>query len=211
MMEPHLLNKSLDAQQKLTWLWLNSGCDWITGLTCGPIALHSISNVGLIILKCLRQSLSSEWWFNSLPEESHMIAFTNTNIWTQDNMTVFIAFSSARSETQVIYDVGQKKSKSCSPNWSNFNFYYRYVVPISQEVMLLFTWTHGMETLLYSQMYYAIFQFSAQVKFATLDGNIASEDSSMNIQLCEFNTILKSLLLCFTEERKSYMFGTTQR
>jgi len=43
-----------------TWLCLNSGCDWITGLTSRRFSSHSISNVGLIILKCLSQSLSSE-------------------------------------------------------------------------------------------------------------------------------------------------------
>jgi len=29
MIEVHLPNKSLHAQQKLTWLCLNCGCDWI--------------------------------------------------------------------------------------------------------------------------------------------------------------------------------------
>lgn len=32
---------------------------------------------------------------------------------------------------------------------------------------------HGMETVLYSLLFYVIFKFCAQVKFATLDGNVA--------------------------------------
>ncbi len=35
-----------------------------------------------------------------------------------------------------------------------------------------------METVLYSHMFYAMFQFFTQVKFELLDGNIATEDSS---------------------------------
>ncbi len=35
-----------------------------------------------------------------------------------------------------------------------------------------------METVLYSHMFYAMFQFFTQVKFEFLDGNIATEDRS---------------------------------
>ena len=40
-------------------------------------------------------------------------------------------------------------------------------------ITILFSSAHWMEMVLYSQMFYAIFQSCAQVKFATLDGNIA--------------------------------------
>jgi len=45
--------KSLNAQQK-THMTLLRGHDWIARITSGPIASHSISNVGLVVLKCLR-------------------------------------------------------------------------------------------------------------------------------------------------------------
>ncbi len=41
--------------------------------------------------------------------------------------------------------------------------------------MILFSLTRWMETVLYSQMFYAIFQFCAELKFASLDGNIATD------------------------------------
>jgi len=50
MMETHLQNKSPNAH------------NWIIGLIRGPIASLSISKVGLVILKCLSQSLSSKWF-----------------------------------------------------------------------------------------------------------------------------------------------------
>ncbi len=52
-------------------------------------------------------------------------------------------------------------------------------MPVYQEVTILFFLTRWMETVLYSQMFYAIIQFCAQVKFATLDGNIASVSCSI--------------------------------
>ncbi len=45
---------------------------------------------------------------------------------------------------------------------------------VYQEVRILFSLTRWMETVLYSHMFYAIFQFCAQVKFESLDGNIAN-------------------------------------
>jgi len=60
------------------WMRLNN---WTNQWTCITISLHSISNVGLAILKCWSQSLSSKmiWYlYNDLPELSHWIAFPNT-------------------------------------------------------------------------------------------------------------------------------------
>ncbi len=45
-----------------------------------------------------------------------------------------------------------------------------YLVLVDQEVTILFSWIGNGA---YSQMFYAIFQFCAQVKFATFDGNPA--------------------------------------
>ncbi len=47
-------------------------------------------------------------------------------------------------------------------------------MPVYQELMILFSWTRWMEAVLYSQMFYAIFQFCALVKLASLDGNITN-------------------------------------
>jgi len=55
-------------------------------------------------------------------------------------MTAFLKIP-LHSETQVIYELG-KKSHSGFHYCSNFHFYYRYVTPISQEVTILFSWTH---------------------------------------------------------------------
>ncbi len=46
---------------------------------------------------------------------------------------------------------------------------------VYQEVTILFSLTCWMETVLYSHMFYAIFQFCAQVKFESLDGNMSAK------------------------------------
>jgi len=43
-----------------------------------------------------------------------------------------------------------KRDTVVSSFLSNFDFYYRYFAPNLHEVTILFSWTHGMETLLYT-------------------------------------------------------------
>ncbi len=47
---------------------------------------------------------------------------------------------------------------------------------VATQVITVFSLTRWMETVLYSQMFYAIFQFCTQVKFGSLYGNIANDD-----------------------------------
>ncbi len=45
---------------------------------------------------------------------------------------------------------------------------------VYQEVTVLFSFTCWMETVLYSHMFYAVFQFCTYILFESLDGNIAT-------------------------------------
>ncbi len=53
---------------------------------------------------------------------------------------------------------------------------------VYQEVMILFSLTRWMETGLYSHMFYTIFQFCAEVKFESFDGNIATDSFKQFLQ-----------------------------
>ncbi len=61
-----------------------------------------------------------------------------------------------------------------------FYFSYWYLVSVYQGVTHLFSLTCWMETVLYSQMCFAIFQFCTQVKFDTLNGNIAYDSIQLD-------------------------------
>ncbi len=77
--------------------------------------------------------------------------------------------SPARSEGQVIHYIWK---------WLYYNkwllqLFLVIIVPVYQEVTIMFSSTFWTETVLYTQRFYAIFQFCTQVKFESLDGNIA--------------------------------------
>jgi len=100
--------------------------------TAGPISWHSMSNVGLVVLKCLRQSLPSERVFimNDPPELSPLRS--------QDNMMVFIVFLVRSVMSFMIY--GKEE------------FSYRYFAVISQIFVLSNTWD-GNAALLVNVLY----------------------------------------------------------
>jgi len=113
-MGTHLLNKSLVW---LMWICLNSGCDnWTNQWT---VSLYIILNVGSEMHE--PKSVIKTVEYNSLLEVSHMIAFPNTSIWTQDNMTAFIAFRlhTLRRKSFMIYE---KRATVASTDCSNFHF-----------------------------------------------------------------------------------------
>lgn len=68
MMETDLTKNPLMCNNKLTWLCFNRWCDWITEITRGPIASHSSSNVGLVVLK--RHPVIE--WFGLIPSQKDL-------------------------------------------------------------------------------------------------------------------------------------------
>lgn len=87
----------------------------ITGLTSGPItSQHLKYRFG----GSETQNLWSEWF--------GLIEMKRFNMRTQENMTAF-----ASSETRLVYNEGIKRHNSN----------YWYCVPVSQEVMIWFSWT----------------------------------------------------------------------
>lgn len=147
-METNLPIKFLDTLKKI-----NKSCDFARW--DGKIRLTNglIWKAVLVVLKC--QSLSSKWCtflHDCIPKQQL----------STSKVTVFIAFR----EMQSFYMNG------------NYNIQWLLLIsltPVYQEVTILFPSTHRMETLLYSPTFYPIFQFCMQVKFATLDGNIAND------------------------------------
>ncbi len=62
--------------------------------------------------------------------------------------------------------------------------------------MHLFSLTLWMETVLYSQMFYAIFRFCSQVKFTSLNGNIAI-DLKKKIKKNKVTLLARKVLFLF--------------
>ncbi len=122
------------------WLCLNRSCDWITELTSTPISLHTISNVILIILKCLSQSPSSKWFVIITSHNCYPHPITS-GIQTQDNMTAFVIACVVCRIWGATHLLCSKKRSTGFPSCSNFYFYYWYFAPVSQEVTILFSWT----------------------------------------------------------------------
>ena len=152
------LNKSLMRNNTLRWLSLSVSCDWITGVTSGPMASQHLKCwFGVSETpesKCVIRMI----WFNSLRSVSHTRVCSRTPASERQRLLCFVWRS---RHTRLWW-------REKEPDCRNLQFYYWYSAPISQEVMVLFSWTHGMEKLLYSQMFYAIFR----VKFWTLNGSI---------------------------------------
>jgi len=71
-MVTYLHSNSLDVQQKQCDF--ASTKDWITGRIRRPISLHNLKIATLVILKCLSQSLSSNWQNTiEIPNARHLL------------------------------------------------------------------------------------------------------------------------------------------
>ncbi len=149
MMEILLPNKFLNAHQKRhVTLWWDS----ITGPTNGSISLHSICNASFVILKCLSKVLSK--CFVILNSKYCVPKQQALKIRLHDH------FSPARTEARnllytkiIIY--------STFSYCSILHFSLWYLVQVNQQVTIFYSSARWMEMVLYSQMFYAIFQFCA--------------------------------------------------
>jgi len=121
----------LTRTKKRMWLCLNRACDWITGLTqhlkywFGGSEMPEPKSV----IRMIQFSPSLTRLRSQTPASKSKI--------TWQCLLCFIC----RSEAQVIYDV-RKKSHSGFHYCSDLQFYYKYFVPISQELVFFCSLEH---------------------------------------------------------------------
>lgn len=140
-----------------------------------PIAYADIScNVGLVILKCMSHSLSSEC-FGIMTFQKCLTLLRSQTTASKHKITCQPLLSFCRFRTQVIYDVGK------SPISATSIFITDTLCQFPKKWWIC-SLEHDKETLLaLFANDLCNFQFCAQVKYATLDGNIASLESPLII------------------------------